>query len=172
MKKILLVFYSRSGFTRKLAKDIAEGCPCDVEEIQDVKSRGGAMGYLRTVWEAWSGMSPPIKEMTKDPAQYDLVVLGSPIWFSDMATPLRAYTKKQKGKFKEVAFFCTCGGALGAEKGFQRLAKRCDKNPIATLIVLQSELTEGVGASFAGEHERIVAGYRKKVEEFIQRLTA
>lgn len=172
MKKILLVYYSRTGFTRKLAKDIAERCPCDVEEIQDVKERGGVMGYLRTVWEAWTGRSPAIKGMTRDPAQYDMVVLGSPIWFSRIATPLRAYVKRRNQQFKNVAFFCTCGGALGAEKAAQDLAKLGNRKLVDTLIVLQSELTEGVGSSYTGEHEKIVGQYRERVDEFVKRIIA
>lgn len=172
MKKILLVYYSRTGFTRKLARDIAAACSCEVEEIQDVRNREGFLGYARTVFEAWTGKSPAIKEMTKDPAQYDMVVLGSPIWFSKIATPLRTYVKRHHQKFNNMAYFCTCGGALGAEKAIQDLAGLSDRKPAASLIVLQSELTEGVGSSYTGEHEKIVGRYREKVDEFVKRITA
>jgi flavodoxin len=43
MKKILVVYYSRTGMTKKLANSIANLLFADIEEIVDTKNRSGLM---------------------------------------------------------------------------------------------------------------------------------
>jgi flavodoxin len=47
MKKILVICYSRSGFTRKIAERIAEATNADLEFIEDLTQRYHVIGYLR-----------------------------------------------------------------------------------------------------------------------------
>jgi flavodoxin len=44
--KTLVIFYSRSGKTKKVAEAISEILKCDKEEIFDIKSREGVVGFL------------------------------------------------------------------------------------------------------------------------------
>jgi len=44
--KILVVFYSRSGRTKKIAEAISDILKCDKEEIFDLKNRKGIPGFL------------------------------------------------------------------------------------------------------------------------------
>ena len=44
--KCLLVYYSRTGFTRRAAEEIARRLDCDIEEITEKKKRSSAIGYL------------------------------------------------------------------------------------------------------------------------------
>lgn len=88
--KILIIYYSRTGFTKKVAEELAAEWKCNVEAIEDVKSRGGFMGYMRSVFEALKKKLPDIKPMQTDPSQYKLVVIGSPVWASNIPSPVRA----------------------------------------------------------------------------------
>jgi len=45
-KNILVVFYSRSGNTKKVATDIASALGADLEEIVEKKNRQGNLGWL------------------------------------------------------------------------------------------------------------------------------
>lgn len=47
--RILVVYYSRSGTTRKLAQAISQELHCDLEEITETRSRNGLVGYLRSI---------------------------------------------------------------------------------------------------------------------------
>jgi flavodoxin len=42
--RILVVYYSRSGTTRKIAEALSEALACDLEEIVEDKSRAGSFG--------------------------------------------------------------------------------------------------------------------------------
>jgi hypothetical protein len=50
--RILVVYYSRSGTTRKIAEAFSEALACDLEEIVEDKSRAGSFGYIRSLVEA------------------------------------------------------------------------------------------------------------------------
>jgi flavodoxin len=111
-RKILLVYYSRSGTTKKFAEALAAQLKCDVEEIQDVRSRKGLFGWLRSGSEAARKILPPIREPTKNPGTYDLVIIGSPVWASTMASPVRTWLDRHKDELvNTVALFCTSSGA-------------------------------------------------------------
>ena len=70
--RALVVFYSRSGGTRRVAEAIAAGLGADLEEIGDATDRGGVLGYLRCAAEALLGASTEIDRPAKDPASYDV----------------------------------------------------------------------------------------------------
>jgi flavodoxin len=141
MKKCLLVFYSRTGYTRQAAQAIAGMLDCDVEEIQEAKSRKGWLGYVRSGYEALKKQPAAIKPPTKNPADYELVVLGSPVWASHVPSPLRAYIEAQKNQFKRIACFCTMGGS-GAQNVFDEITGLCGKQPMMVLALTDKQIDE------------------------------
>lgn len=137
--KILVTYYSSTGNTKNIAEAIAAGCGADLEQIQDTDKRAESMGYLRFGYEAMAKCSCKIEPPEHDPGQYDLVIVGSPIWALNMPPPTRAYVTEQGSRFKSVAFFCTQSYA-GGDGIFKEMAEICGKQPIATLIVSETDL--------------------------------
>jgi flavodoxin len=45
-RKVLVVFYSKTGHTREIAQDIAKHLDADLEEITDQKKRTGLLGFI------------------------------------------------------------------------------------------------------------------------------
>ncbi len=155
MKKILVVFYSRSGSTKKVAKTISEILKCDIEEIYDTKDRRGVSGFLSAGNDAVNKRFTIIKELKKNPSLYDLVIIGTPIWAGNISTPIRTYLSLQKENFKNVAFFCTCLGS-GTKKVFTDMEDICQKTPLALLELTSREVSRNQ--------------YLQKVKEFIKNL--
>lgn len=139
MSNTLVVYYSLSGYTQKVAEAIAAACDADIEAIEDVKSRSGILGYLRSVREALSKRLADIQPVNKDPGHYDLLILGTPVWAGNISSPLRSYVEQQKNTFNQVAFFCTQGSS-GADKVLQKMAELSAKEPAATLVLNDSEI--------------------------------
>ncbi len=139
MSHILVVYYSLSGNTQKVAEAIASACDADIEVIADVKSRSGALGYLRSIREALTKRLVDIQPVNKDPSQYDLLILGTPVWAGNISSPLRSYIEQQKNKFNQVAFFCTQGSS-GADKVLQKMTELSAKEPAATLVLNDREI--------------------------------
>jgi flavodoxin len=142
MQRTLVVYFSRSGFTKGIAEEIAKRHGADLEDIKDTRPRSGLWGYLRSAREAFRKTLIPIQPAAKDPAGYELVVLGTPVWAGNVSSPMRAYLAAQRGRFKQVAFFCTQGGS-GAEKVFVDMSELCARRPIASLALNDRDIKQG-----------------------------
>ncbi|MBD3164146.1 hypothetical protein GF323_03030 [Candidatus Woesearchaeota archaeon] len=110
--KPLVVYYSRTGTTREAALGIAENLNAEIEEIKDKKSRKGIRGWLSAGKDAATKNPADITEIKKNPKEYDLVVIGTPVWAGTMAPAIRTYLNQHK--IKKAAFFCTSGSGKEA----------------------------------------------------------
>ena len=163
-RKVLVVFHSASGNTRQVAQAIAEALPADVEQIQEVKPRPidirgtglrNVLNMGRVAFGAFIGRATPIKEAQRDPAAYDLVVIGTPVYAGSVAGPVRAYLDRYRSGLKAVAFFCT-GEDPHNTKVFRQMEALCTKSPEAV---------------FAFHAPRLRAGeFRPQVDAFISGL--
>lgn len=140
--RILVVYYSRSGTTRKIAESLSEALKCDVEEIVELKSRAGFLGYVRSLVEAMQKRSSAIARGKRDPSFYDLIVIGTPVWAWSVSSPVRAYLMANKERLSQVAFFCTLGGA-GSESAFAQMQGLVGKAPRACCSFTAGEVMSG-----------------------------
>ncbi len=140
--KILVVFYSRSGTTRRIAQALAETLRCDVDEITESKSRTGALGYVRSLMEALWRRPSAIAPNRRDVSSYDLVIVGTPVWGSCLSSPVRAYLMATAAQLPDVAFFCSLGGS-GSESTFAQMAAIVGKKPRAVCAITQREVQAG-----------------------------
>ena len=150
--KALVVYYSRTGNTRKVGQEIARQLKADIEEIISPRGRSGPLGFLWSGGEATLRLMTKLKPTKKDPTKYDVVVVGTPIWSFNMSSPVRTYLSRNR--FKKVAFFLTHEGAPG--KTFKNMTALVGKKPLATLAVEKKEI---VGKAYSG-----------KVKEFVKKL--
>jgi flavodoxin len=153
MEKILITYYSRTGITKKVGEIISAKLNCEVEEIFTVKDVSGVRGYLTCGKEATMKKPAKIKPTMKNPEDYDLVIIGTPIWGWNISSPVRAYLMNNIGKFKKIACYCTMGGN-GAEKAFKEIEKITGLKSLANLAILDREMKDS----------------EMKVEEFIKKF--
>jgi menaquinone-dependent protoporphyrinogen IX oxidase len=137
--KILVTYFSRTGFTKRVAEQLARKLDATLCPIQESGSRLGLLGYSRCLWEASFDVDPKIKPLAQDPAQFDLVVIGTPIWGWHVASPPRAFARRYGMQIKRAAFFCTMGGS-GAETAFSQLQQAVGIQPVATLALTDREI--------------------------------
>ncbi|MFA4941814.1 MAG: hypothetical protein WC582_04470 [Patescibacteria group bacterium] len=139
MKKILISYFSRTGTTKKVGEIISAKLNCEIEEIFTVKNVSGVLGYLTCGREAGAKKPANIKPTVKNPADYDLVIIGTPIWAWNLSSPVRAYLMNNVDKFKNIACFCTMGGD-GAEKAFREIENITGLKSLAGLVILTKEV--------------------------------
>lgn len=137
--KVLVAYYSRTGTTKLVAEELAARLGADVEEIEDTRSRRGLWGWLMAGRDASKKSKTVIGPIKLDPAEYDLVILGTPVWAWNMTPAIRTYILANKGKFKRVAFFCTMG-KNGDVKTFAGMADLCGRKPLATMALKAEEV--------------------------------
>jgi len=118
--------------TKKVAEILKQKLNCDIEEITSIKDRKGLIGYLSSGLEAMKKVQAEIKSLTKNPADYDLVIIGTPVWALNISSPIRTFITEQKDKFKKVAFLATMGGS-GHQRTFKYMSETIGQQPIATL---------------------------------------
>jgi flavodoxin len=114
-EKVLVIYYSLSGNTRSIAELIRERTGGDVFEIETVKDYPA--DYQGTVDEAKreleTGDLPTLKKSPPDMSSYDLILVGSPVWWYTVSTPVMSFLKQADLANKNVSAFCTHEGAVG-----------------------------------------------------------
>ncbi|MFZ2310682.1 MAG: flavodoxin [Patescibacteria group bacterium] len=154
--KTLIAYYSRTGNTARVAKDLATQLGADSEEIIDQKNRSGIWGWLIAGRDGMKKRLTEISNPVHNPADYDLVILGSPVWGWDMVPAVRTYLDKGKGNFKEMALFVTSGNTDVAKiiSSFEEvIGKKMKASAGFNTVELKSETS-----------------YREKLAAFVQSL--
>lgn len=124
MKKAV-VFYSLSGNTQAAAKEIAEGIGADLIELKLVKpfptekSKQLALGGMQAMF----GVKPAIQELSKNIKEYDVLILGTPIWAGTIAAPVHSFLNKYQVLDKIVTVFTFSGGGDN-KRCIAKLSKR------------------------------------------------
>ena len=133
--KTLVAYYFRSGNTRFVAKTIAKFLKADIEEVIDKSDRSGPIGWIKSGAHAVLKMDTEIEKLEYSSSDYDLVVLGSPVW-SRMITPaMRTYLKKSDFSNSEIAFFNT-NDSYEAQNTFGSMKDLLGgEEPINTLVL-------------------------------------
>ncbi|HLS56689.1 MAG TPA: flavodoxin [Zeimonas sp.] len=158
---ILLAYYSRTGYTRKVAMEIAEACGCDVEEIRDRVGRSGPIGYARSVFEAASRFDTLLQPGERDPADYPLVIVGTPVWFWNLSSPVRTWVRRHRPRLRDVAFFCTCGSS-GGTRALAEFEALCGST-VASLALTDREVDAGqIASKVATFVEGLAPGTRRR----------
>ena len=160
MAKALVVYYSRTGHSRSVAMELAARCDADVDEIRDSATRrSGLFGYLRCAREALRSELPPIEPAAANPASYDVVILGTPVWASHMASPVRSYVQAHAAEIRRIALYCTQGGN-GGPKVLAEIAELCGKDALATLVLNERDVAN---ARYAQSLDGFVAAILKNL---------
>jgi len=143
--KALVVYYSRTGNTKKVAWAIAEAlkgkAEVTVEELVDTKSRQGILGWFRAGGDASLKRAVPIRPVQAHVAGFDLVVVGTPVWAFTMASAVRSFLVEHGANMQRSAFFCTMGGS-GAKGAFAAMEQVSGKVPVATLVITEKQLRD------------------------------
>jgi flavodoxin len=138
---ILVVYYSRTGTTKKVAERIVQDLGCETEQLFDTKNRKGPLGYMGAGKDSSTKRLTELKPIQKNPGAYELVVIGTPIWAWKMSTPIRTYIQMYKNKFANVAFFITCIGK--PTDTLQEMETLIGKRPVSTLLLTRKDFKEG-----------------------------
>jgi flavodoxin len=105
--KSLVVYYTRSGNTKFVAETIAAELGSDLEEIVDLKKRAGKLGWILAGKDSTQEKETKIAPIKLSPTDYDLIVIGTPIWAWKPTPAIRTYIAKNNLSGKKVALFLT-----------------------------------------------------------------
>ena len=117
MSKILVVYFSASGVTKKVAEKLAFVANADIHEIKpkvpytkadlnwmDKKSRSSVEMNDKT-------FRPEIVKEDLNLSSYDTILLGFPIWWYVAPTIINTFLENYDLSGKRIVLFATSGGS-------------------------------------------------------------
>ena len=152
--KILILYYSRTGNTKNIAELLKERLDADCERIEDKKNRKGIIGYLKSGADALMSHTTNLKPVNSKPEDYDLVLIGSPVWASNLPPPIRTLLIDKGKDFDKTAYFCTCGSSIG--KTADQIESLLDAELAEVLQIVDDEISS--------------KKLNEKVDNFIEKL--
>jgi len=76
----LIIYYSYSGSTRKIAEELAKKEAADIFEIKDLKSLGKLKAYTVGIIASGRGKAWQIKPPDIEISKYDKITMLAPVW--------------------------------------------------------------------------------------------
>ncbi|MFA5358541.1 MAG: flavodoxin [Patescibacteria group bacterium] len=128
--KTLVIYYSLDGSTRLIAEAIASTVGADILELKPKKELNSKSPF-KYLWggrQVVMKIKPEILPLEKNPADYEMLFMGTPVWAWNYAPPLATFFAQNKFAGKKVALFCCNGGQKG--KTFENMRKELAGNQI------------------------------------------
>lgn len=127
--KVLVVYFSYTGNTRELARQIHKQVGGDLVEIELVTpySKDYKTVEKQGQDEVNAGYKPPLKTKITDIESYDVIFIGSPIWWFTIAPPISTFLSEYNLNGKKIVPFITHGG-YGLGRGISDIRKLAPKS--------------------------------------------
>jgi flavodoxin len=142
MSKVLIVCYSYTGTSRRLAQTLAAYQRWPLGEVTDRAPRAGFTGAWRCMLDSLLRRRPPIRYAGPDPSGFELVVLVAPIWAYQLAGPMRTFIATRTDLPRRFAMLCTMG-SRGAPNAFAEAAHLLGRVPVLDAAFTAREIEDG-----------------------------
>ena len=144
MSKVLVAYFSASGTTAHVAKELAQAAGADLYEIRpqvpytkadlnwmDKKSRSSV--EMRD-----KSRRPALADRDADIAAYDTILLGFPIWWYVAPTIINTFLEAYDFSGKRIILFATSGGS-----GFGGTAAGLKPSVAVDTAIVEGKLLNG-----------------------------
>jgi len=112
--KPLVVYYSRTGNTRVMARTIAGLLRADTGEIISRKKRSSLLAFT-CVFDQLFDRDDDYEPLEVDIPAYDPLIIAGPIWIHKLASPVRTFLKSPELRGKTIHLFVCHSGNYFAE---------------------------------------------------------
>lgn len=126
--KTITCYFSATGTTKKIAKEIAQKLNTDIFEIEPLElytkeDLDWTNKNSRSSMEMRNDKSRPrIKNKIENIEEYNKVILGFPVWWYKAPTIINTFIEENNLENKEIYVFVTSGGS-GITDTFNNLKK-------------------------------------------------
>lgn len=156
-KKILIVYYSLTGNTQFIAETIQDAVKADLEILKPVKelNPNSSLKYMKGGLQAIMKRKPKLYNVSKNPLEYDVIFLGTPVWSWTYSPALRTYLSMFDLTGRPVAIWICCGGngkkALSRFKGALKVSHIIGENIFQEPLNTNPEESKKRAISWANE---------------------
>ncbi|MDT8718792.1 NAD(P)H-dependent oxidoreductase [Clostridium sp. 19966] len=115
MGKKLIMYYSYTNNTKKIAEQLQKATGADICEIETAKPYTGDYNSVvdQGKKEIDHGFKPEIKPLSVNLAAYDTIIIGTPVWWYTYAPAVATFLSEYDLSGKTVIPFVTNGGWIG-----------------------------------------------------------
>lgn len=121
MSKVLVVYYSKKGSTRYLAKRLAVQTGADLEEL---KPRMDNMLFVAL------GIDGGNRRLKHNPGDYDKVVLCGPVWMGMVLSPMKRFIRRFSSDISSLYYLISCASdekSRDDKFGYGTVAKKVEE---------------------------------------------
>ncbi len=158
MKK-LVVYYSYTGNTKKIAEEVKNKLNCDILELEPETPFSDDYDEVVEEYQNNSidNKEVPIKDINVNLDEYDEIIIGTPVWWYTVSPVVVTFLKKYDLSDKKVYPFATNAGWLG--KTFKDFSKLCPN----------SEVDSGMNILFESYSDKLKTNMND-IDEWISRI--
>lgn len=127
MASTLMVCFSKSGRTKRIAEIISQSINAPIHEI--ITEKKYPKNYFMTILESRREFKRDERpELTSEPVEnfssYQRIIIGFPIWFWTCPMSVVSWLERYDFTGKEIYPFCTSGSS-GCSKATQKIREIC-----------------------------------------------
>ena len=146
------MYYSKTGRTKRVAQYIGEklagqGVHVDVYEVRHAREYARIFLHFnpRLIRDTLSGKQVEIEVIPGfKPKEYDIAILGSPIWYDKVVPAIRTFITRYRDKLpKDVACFTTSTLRRDYASGFKKLLESLGYRVIASVSIYNPDKDRG-----------------------------
>ena len=139
MSKIAIIYYSMTGNIEYVAEKIQEQTKGDLIKMIPKKEYPNS-GFKKFFWGGKSAVmkeTPTLEDYQFNDNEYDQIIIGTPVWASTYAPPIRTFIKENKDvlKNKKISIFISCSGG-NTKKTIEHLQKDLEINSFEEVLSL------------------------------------
>ena len=157
MSKALVAYFSASGVTARVAKNLATAAGADLYEIKPaVPYTKDDLNWMNkqsrsSVEKRDKSSRPALADTDADIAAYDTIFVGFPIWWYIAPTIINTFLEAYDFSGKKIILFATSGGS-GFGKAVQNLQPSAPKAQIIAGEILNGNPNEKKLKAFADKN--------------------
>jgi len=141
--KILVVYYSRTGHTQKVATALAARLGAEIVRIEPEGRVNLAFGVL----EALMSFTAGIRACRTDLADIDVLVVATPVWANKVPPYVNMYLSLVTGIEQKPYYVIVERGTPGSDKPADVVRKQLDKKGMhhaSSMVTLEEEVDKGM----------------------------
>lgn len=144
MSKTLVAYFSATGKTAAVAKNLAQAANADLYEIKpEVPYTSADLDWMDKQSRSFLEMNdqssrPALADKDANIAEYDVILLGFPIWWYVAPTIINTFLESYDFSGKKIILFATSGGS-----GFSKTVDGLKHSVSADTTIVEGKMLNG-----------------------------
>ncbi|MFA9376154.1 MAG: flavodoxin family protein [Lachnotalea sp.] len=139
--KAIVVYFSLEGNSKYVADKVSKDLGADLLRLEPIKEypHGNISKFFWGGKSVLLGETPNLVSYDFVVSEYDVIILGTPIWAGSFAPPIQTFITANDLGNKKIALFA-CHGGGGADKCFNKIKNELPSNKIVALLDLANPM--------------------------------